>query len=92
MKINYTKSAMADLTEIYRYIAIENYEPENADRLIEAIMQGIETILPNSPRAGRVIREDGERFIVIKQHTIVYEICDDSISIAAVYGKGQNWR
>lgn len=91
MPVVFSKAADDKLLQIYHYIAIENHAPENAEKLMTAIREEVE-ILADMPRIGRILLDDLTRFIVVKNHVLVYEIHPDKILITQLFGAGENWR
>lgn len=91
MKVIFSANADQKLLEIYRYIAIENYAPDSAEKLITDIREQTK-ILADMPKIGRVFTDENTRFLVIKKHVIVYKIQKNNIIITQIYRAGENWR
>ncbi len=91
MKVIFSKRASNKLLSIYSYIAYEQFAPENAEKLIRTIKEHAQ-ILSTTPRIGTPLSGDKKRFLVVKNHVLVYEIKETFVLIVQVYGKGENWR
>lgn len=91
MKIVFSKKASDKLLSIYFYIAHEQHAPENAENLIKQIQEQSQ-ILTVTPKIGTALENDKKRFIVVKNHVLVYEIKEEIVLIVQVYGAGENWR
>lgn len=91
MKVVFSAKAKSKLLSIYYYIAHEQQAPENAERLINQIKEQSQ-LLSVTPKIGTSLHGENKRFIVIKNHVLVYEIQKETVLIMQVYGKGENWR
>lgn len=91
MKVIFSKKASDKLLSIYFYIAHQQHAPENAEKLINQIRKQSQ-ILAVTPRMGRVLENDKKRFIVVKNHILVYEIKEEIALIVQIYGPGENWK
>ncbi len=84
MKINWTKNALEDLTEIKAYIARDsNFY---ANRFIENLINGVEN-LSIFPKMGREVPEaqdDLIRELICKPYRIIYKIHKNYIDIITV--------
>ncbi|HEY5338205.1 MAG TPA: type II toxin-antitoxin system RelE/ParE family toxin [Rhizomicrobium sp.] len=82
--------ALADITEAWDYIAIDN-EPA-ADRIAATIRQTGET-LNQFPRRGRIGKKPGTRELVVlgTPYYLVYRIRRYGVEISRVMHGRQNW-
>lgn len=93
MEVYFSKKALRSLSQIYRYIAIENHSPENAEKLIATIEQQAVSQLSEMAFSGRQLASDrNTRFIIVRNHTIVYKIHKQHITVSDIFGAGKNWR
>lgn len=92
MEVVFSQTAKQALIDIYRYIAIDNHAPENAEKLIMELEQTTLSLLSHSPKIGRKFSGDNIRFIVVRKHTILYKITAKHIRIINIYPAGSNWR
>lgn len=93
MDVYFSPKALRSLSRIYRYIAVENHSPENAEKLIADIEQQTVNQLSDMPFIGRQVASDKNiRFIVVRNHTVVYKVHKQQITVADIFGAGRNWR
>lgn len=82
--IVWTKTALADLAGLVRYIAAD--DPRAAKRLGELIISKVESI-SDFPRIGRIVpeyREDVVRELIVRPYRIVYELDDGARTISVL--------
>ena len=82
-RIDWAKSALADLQDIVRYIALD--DPAAAFRYGGRIIAKIESVA-TFPRSGKIVREFGEdtiRELVLPPCRIIYEL-NDSLQLLTV--------
>ncbi len=89
--IIYSKQAKNSLVQIYRYIAVEQQAPDNANRFINQLQEKTCALLSQHPKAGRLWKKD-TRFIVVKRYVVLYEILADTVLILDIIVPGKNWR
>jgi toxin ParE1/3/4 len=78
MKLRYERGALADLDEIFAYIAADN--PEAAARLVARIEQ-VAARIAASPHMGEATRKSSFRRFPIGNYLIVYEVTKDEVII-----------
>lgn len=81
MKLRYARGALADLDEIFSYIARDN--PRAAARLVTRIEQ-VAALIAEQPYIGTVTRKSRFRRFPISNYLIVYEIGLDEVIIQYV--------
>jgi len=83
--IRKTKQAHEDLYHIWHYIAVENDNPQNAERFIDMLDQAMND-LAHSPKIGSVKGEymrDIRQF-VYQKYLILYFALEDGIEVVRV--------
>ena len=78
MKLRYERGALADLDEIFAYIAADNREA--AGRLVTRIEHAAARIAV-SPHIGGATRKSGFRRFPVGNYLIVYEIGNDEVVV-----------
>jgi addiction module RelE/StbE family toxin len=78
MRLRYERGALADLAEIFSYIAADNREA--AARLVARIEGAARQVAAN-PRIGEATRNPRFRRISIGNYLIVYEVGSDDVVI-----------
>jgi len=78
MKLRYERGALADLDEIFAYIAADNRQA--AARLVERIEEAAARIAA-SPYMGEATRKAGFRRFPVGNYLIVYEVGMDEVVI-----------
>ena len=78
MKLRYGRGAIADLADIFAYIANDN--PEAAARLVGQIEQ-VAAHLAETPYMGEATRKPGFRRFPVGNYLIVYEVGSDEVII-----------
>jgi toxin ParE1/3/4 len=78
MKLRYSRGALADLDEIFSYVARDN--PRAAARLVERI-ERVSTLISDQPYLGMMTRNARFRRFPVGNYLIVYEIGMDEIVI-----------
>lgn len=81
MKLRYARGALADLDDIFRYIAKDN--PRAAARLIDRIEQ-VAALIAEQPHIGVATGKSNFRRFPVGKYLIVYEIRSDEIIIQYV--------
>ena len=81
-----TASALQDLDEIWDYIAIENHQPDAADRLIDEIDAALQVLATHRQMGEAVehLRRETRRFVVKKNYLLFYDIVGDGIRLLRV--------
>ena len=92
MKLRYERGALADLDEIFAYIAADSREA--AGRLVARI-ERVATRIAASPRIGGTTRKSGFLRFPVGKYLIVYEFGNDEVVVhyvrhAARRGKGSD--
>lgn len=90
MRVRWTRPALADLEAIGDYIAADS--PDAAYRLINGIIDRVDSILSDAPAVGREGRVGGTRELVLPKlpYIVVYRF-DDSVEIIAVRHAARQW-
>jgi addiction module RelE/StbE family toxin len=78
MKLRYERGALADLDEIFSYIAKDN--PAAAARLVDRF-EDVATRIAATPFMGEATRKPGFRRFPVGNYLIVYEIGRDEVVI-----------
>jgi toxin ParE1/3/4 len=78
MKLRYERGALADLEEIFAYVAQDNREA--AARLVARIEQ-VAARIAESPYIGEATRKSRFRRLPIGNYLIVYEVGQDEVVI-----------
>jgi toxin ParE1/3/4 len=78
MKLRYERGALADLEEIFSYIAADN--PAAAARLVARIEE-VAARITASPYLGEATRKSGFRRFPVGNYLIVYEVGADEVII-----------
>lgn len=89
--VSYSQQAKNSLINIYRYIAIEQQAPENADSFLNYLQETVFNSLSHTPKMGRLWR-DNTRFLVVKRYVVLYEVFSDEVLIIDIIVPGTNWR
>ena len=90
MEIRWLEDALADVTEIYRYIAADN--PRAAARVVERIQAAIR-LLAELPHRGRPGRWAGTRELIIPgtPYIVPYRVKGDLVEILRVFHGARRW-
>ena len=80
MKLRYERGALADLDEIFAYIAADN--PAAADRLVTRI-EATAARIAAAPFIGEATRKSGCRRFPVGNYLIVYEVRADEVIASA---------
>ena len=90
MEIRWLEDALADVTEIYRYIAADN--PRAAARVVERIQAAIR-LLAELPHRGRRGRWAGTRELIIPgtPYIVPYRVKGDLVEILRVFHGARRW-
>jgi toxin ParE1/3/4 len=78
MRLRYERGALADLDEIFSYIAADSREA--AGRLVARIENEVARIAA-SPHIGGVTRKSGFRRLPVGNYLIVYEVGNDEVVV-----------
>lgn len=91
MEIVWSPDAVADLAELREHIAADN--PKASVRMVQRIIDVVETLLPTQPAMGRPGRVAGTRELVIAQtpYLVPYRIVGGRIEIIRVYHGARKW-
>ena len=81
-------TADSDLNEISQYLAVEQDNPEAADRVIRAVMDTL-LLLPNFPRLGTVCHEFSDLFpnlqsITVEGYLLYYRRNEEMIDVIRI--------
>jgi toxin ParE1/3/4 len=87
----WTPAAIADLISIVDYIA--QHDAAAARRVLQRIVESVETRLPQSPEIGRPGRISGTRELVVTRTPFIvpYRIRGQAIQILRVYHGARRW-
>ena len=90
MEVRWLDDALADVTEIHRYVAADN--PGAAARVVERIQAAIR-LLAEMPHSGRAGRWPGTRELVIPRtpYVVPYQVQGDIIEILRVFHGARRW-
>jgi toxin ParE1/3/4 len=90
MDIRWLEDALADLTEIYRYIATDN--PRAAARVVERIQASVR-LLAELPHRGRPGRWPGTRELIIPgtSYIVPYRVKGEFVEILRVFHGARRW-
>lgn len=89
MKLVWSAEALSELEGIVTYIAADNARAALA--LGDAIVETVETVLPENPHVGRPGRVEGTRELVVYQsYIVVYEV-NGSINVLTVRHSARLW-
>jgi toxin ParE1/3/4 len=90
MEVRWLDHALADVTEIYRYIAADN--PKPAAGVVQRI-QAVVRVLAEMPHRGRPGRWPGTRALVIPRtpYIVPYRVPGDLIEILRVFHGARRW-
>ena len=91
MTIIWSPGSQHDLRHIHNFVAQEN--PIAAARLVQRIVETVETQLTISPPSGRPGRVEGTRELVVARapYIVAYQIVEDDIEIAAIIHAARRW-
>ena len=81
---NILNSAVADLAEIWAYIALDS--PDNADHFVDRIFRICQQGLASNPRLGRTREElsPGLRSLVFESYVIFYHPTPNGVAVVRV--------
>ena len=90
MEVRWLEDALADLTEIYRYVAAD--DPVAAARVVERIQASIR-LLADLPHRGRPGRWPSTRELVVARSPYIapYRVVGDLIEILRVFHTARHW-
>ena len=90
MEVRWLDDALADVTEIYRYIAADN--PRAAGRVVERIQAAVR-LLADLPHRGRPGRWPGTRELIIPgtPYIVPYRVKGDLVEILRVFHGARRW-
>ncbi len=86
MEILWTQETLVHLAEIEKFISQDS--PERAERFVDALLDHVESMLPDNPRIGRVIPEASNpdiRELLHKNYRIIYRLTHTHIEILTVF-------
>jgi toxin ParE1/3/4 len=93
VQLQWTEPATQDLDKIEEYISREN-SPTVAIDIVLKVIETVEMVLPNHPRAGRMGRVAGTREFVIEgvPFVVIYrQIGSDQLQLIRVLHDAQQW-
>lgn len=90
MRVRWTRPALNDLQDIQEHVARDNRSA--AHKLINRLVDHIETLLGSSPEAGRIGRVSGTRELVVPRTNYIaaYRV-RGSIDVLAVVHGARDW-
>lgn len=91
MRIVWSPEAREDLARLRAYIAQDN--PGAAGRIALRVIEGVETVLPAHPAAGRPGRVPGTRELVVTGTPFIvpYRLRGGAVEVLRVYHGAQRW-
>jgi toxin ParE1/3/4 len=91
MNIKWSVEALEDLRSLHGYIAKDN--PAAAKKIAMAIVESVETNLPENPHMGRPGRVSGTRELVIPHTSCIvpYRVKAGAIQVLRVYHGARRW-
>ncbi|MFT4826580.1 MAG: toxin ParE1/3/4 [Cryomorphaceae bacterium] len=93
MQLQWTEPATQDLDKIEEYISREN-SPTIAIDIVLKVIETVEMVLPDHPRAGRMGRVAGTREFVVEgvPFVVIYrQIGSDQLQLIRVLHDAQQW-
>lgn len=90
MELRWLDDALADVTEIHRYIAAD--DPSAAARVVERVQAAVR-LLTEVPHRGRPGRWPGTRELVVPrtQYIVPYRVSGDVVEILRVLHSARRW-
>lgn len=90
MDVRWLDDALADITEIYRYVAAD--DPTAAARVVARIQAAVR-LLRDAPHRGRPGRWPGTRELVVSRtpYIVPYRVAGDLIEILRVFHGSRRW-
>jgi len=90
MEVRWLDDGLADVTEIYRYIAAD--DPRAAGRVVERIQAAVR-LLADLPHRGRPGRWPGTRELIIPgtPYIVPYRVKGDLVEILRVFHGARRW-
>lgn len=90
MKVRWLDDTLADVTEIYRYVAADN--PAVAAGVVQRIQAAVR-LLAEMPHLGRPGRWSGTRELVVPRtpYIVPYRVQGDLVEILRVFHSARRW-
>jgi toxin ParE1/3/4 len=90
MQVRWLDDALADVTEVYRYIAADN--PKAAARVVQRLQAAVR-LLAEMPHRGRPGRWSGTRELVVPRtpYIVPYRVQGDLVEILRVFHSARRW-
>ncbi len=90
MQIRWLDDALADLTQIYRYIAAD--DPTAAGRVVTRVQASVH-LLEVAPHRGRLGRWPGTRELVVPgtRYLVPYRVTGNLVEILRVFHSARRW-
>jgi toxin ParE1/3/4 len=90
MKVRWLDDTLADVTEIYRYVAADN--PAVAAGVVQRIQVAVR-LLAKMPHRGRPGRWSGTRELVVPRtpYIVPYRVQGDLVEILRVFHSARRW-
>ena len=93
-KIHYSEEALADLDNIWEYIAFKLKNPDAAINTVNGVMDAIDR-LPEYPLSGTPLDvlidiESDYRFVIYRNYLAFYHLGNNAVNIDRVLYKGQD--
>ena len=91
MRIEWAPQALEDLASLYAFIAQDN--PLAARRMVQRIVEAVETLLPEHPHIGRAGRVPGTRELAIADtpYVVPYRVHHSVLQVLAVHHGARRW-
>jgi toxin ParE1/3/4 len=90
MQVRWLDDALADVTEVYRYVAADN--PKVAARVVQRVQAAVR-LLAEMPHRGRPGRWSGTRELVVPRtpYIVPYRVQGDVVEILRVFHSARRW-
>lgn len=90
MEIRWLEDALADLDDVYGYVAADN--PQAAERIFRRIRDAVRS-LAEQPNRGRPGRVPGTRELVVTgtPYLLPYRVREQAIEVLRVYHGARQW-
>jgi addiction module RelE/StbE family toxin len=90
MKVTWTEESQLQIEAIVTYVAKDNVSA--AFTLAETIIDTVESMLPDNPKAGRPGRVDGTRELVVhRSYLVAYRVTATTVEVLTVRHAARLW-
>jgi toxin ParE1/3/4 len=89
MTVRWTQAGLVDLEALHAFIASENRQA--ADRMVDSILSGLETVcrFPDCGRPGTRVK--GTRELVLYPYLVVYRIRSSVVEVLSIIHGSRKW-